>query len=231
MLAVSPGTVQPSTYTPRHNGRAPKTPSAQTDQPASTPRPISSSNPGVAGFDQRTRQWLWSPEPGHPIYCPRPTHPSSPGPAGPGAARVLIVVVPASGVHHPSCAAPRNDRREPGRAGPSAPSVLHGGRGPCTARQSCPVLRSAAPKARLLPRPSASTVSWSSVALFRWEPDGTPPPLSPVLATAAICGVRRVAVAVPAPESSRRLPGAAVGAPHARRPAPWLPARLAPGNH
>ena len=28
----------------------------------------------------RTRQWLWSPEPVHPIYCPRPD-----GPAGPGA--------------------------------------------------------------------------------------------------------------------------------------------------
>ena len=232
MLAVSPGIVQPSTYPPRRKQPGTEDAISQTDQPASTPRPISSSSsPGVAGFDQRTRQWLWSPEPGHPIYCPgRPT-PSSPGPAGPGAARVLIVVVPASGVHHPA-ALPRA-MTGGSRAGPAhlpRPSSGHGGRGPCTARQSCPVLRPAAPKARLLSGPSASAVNWSSLALFRWEPDGTPPPCHPRPGYRGHLRRPPRGRCRACARSCRRPPGAAVATPHARRPAPWLPARLAQGT-
>jgi hypothetical protein len=74
VLAVSLGIVQPSTYTPRRKQPGTEDAISQTDQPASTPRLISSSsNPGVADFDQRTRQWRWSPGPVHPAIVDRPT--------------------------------------------------------------------------------------------------------------------------------------------------------------
>jgi hypothetical protein len=50
VLAVSPGTVQPSTFAPRQKQPATEDAISQTDQPASAPRLISSSNSGVAGW-------------------------------------------------------------------------------------------------------------------------------------------------------------------------------------
>jgi hypothetical protein len=66
VLAVSLLTVQPSTYTPRRKQPGTEDAISQTDQPASTPRLISSSsNSGVVGFDQRARVGSGLKQPGH----------------------------------------------------------------------------------------------------------------------------------------------------------------------
>lgn len=69
MLAVSLGTVQPSTYAPRRKQPGTEVAINQTDQPASTPRPISSSsNSAVVDFDKRASVGSGLKQPGH-AFC------------------------------------------------------------------------------------------------------------------------------------------------------------------